>query len=163
MMLLYSPNHLFIWPGALLFMTGFLIHIALLFGLITWAGRPAAGVTGVFATIFSVLGFQILSLGLHAKTYSWNRRFEEGNDILEQFYKYFKLECGIAMGGILIAFGSGIMAFLVIQWLKFNMLPLPHPEWAAFAATLIIIGFGTLFTSLFISTMSMKRPGNSIR
>jgi hypothetical protein len=44
-----------------------------------------------------------------------------------------------------------------MEWLKSAMMPLSHPEWAAFAATLVIIGFGTIFSSLFISAMSMKK------
>lgn len=161
MMLLYSPNHLFIWPGALLFMVGFLIHMTLLLGLITWDGRPASGVTGVFATIFSVLGFQIISLGLHAKTYSWTRRFDEKNTALEWFYRHFKLEQGLVGGAAMIALGGGILAVLVIQWLKSSMLPLPHPEWASLAATLVIIGCSVIFTAFFISAMSINCQRNA--
>jgi glycosyltransferase involved in cell wall biosynthesis len=157
MMLLYSPNQIFIWPGILLFALGMLIHTTMLFGLITWDGRPAAGVTGVFATIFSVIGFQILSLGLHVKTYSWTRRFEERNVVLDTFYRYFKLETGLALGCSLLAVGGSILVFLIVQWLRSSLLPLPHPEWASFAASLVIIGCGTLFTSLFISAMSMSK------
>lgn len=156
MMLLYSPNKLFLWPGALLLGVGLLIHAAVLFGLLTWGGRPAAGVTGVFATIFSVVGFQILSLGLHAKTYSWSRRFDR-SDALERFYRYFKLESGLALGAGLILAGGTVLAVLIGQWLRAEMLPLPHPEWASLAATLIIIGFNTLFSSLFISAMSIEK------
>jgi glycosyltransferase involved in cell wall biosynthesis len=163
MMLLYSPNHLFVWPGISLFILGAIIHILLLFGIITWDGRPAAGVTGVFATIFSVLGFQILSLGLHAKTYSWTRRFDENNVILERFYKHFKLEKGLILGMAMLMLGGGILTLLFIQWLTSSMLPLPHPEWASLAATLIIIGCGVLFTSLFISSMSIDSNRGSTR
>ena len=46
---------------------------------------------------------------------------------------------------------------IVAQWLRSNLLPLPHPEWVSFAATLVILGFSTLFSSLFISAMSMSR------
>jgi glycosyltransferase involved in cell wall biosynthesis len=155
MMLLYSPNYLFIWPGILLFIIGIIIHILLLFKVITWDGRPASGVTGVFATIFSVLGFQILSLGLHAKTYSWTRRFDENNAMLEWFYKHFKLEKGLIIGLAMLILGGGILTFLFVQWLTSSMLPLPHPEWASLAATLILIGCGVVFTSLFISSMSI--------
>ena len=70
MMLLYSPNKLFLAPGATLLVLGLAVHLAVLLGLVRFGGRPAAGVTAVFATIFSVVGFEILSLGLHAKTYS---------------------------------------------------------------------------------------------
>jgi hypothetical protein len=159
MMLLYSPNMLFLLPGALFLMFGLAIHVAVLFGAVRWDGRPAAGVTGVFATILSVVGFQILSLGLHTKTYSWTRRFDRHNRSLEQFYRRFSLETGLLLGGALLLLGGGVLAGVVIEWLRAAMLPLPHPEWASLGATLFIIGASTLFSSLFISAMSMERQG----
>lgn len=159
MMLLYSPNPLFLFPGALLFASGILLHVAVLLGVLRWDDRPAAGVTGVFATILSVIGFQVLSLGLHVKTYSWSRRFDRHNQALERFYRSFKLETGLLLGAGLIVFGCGVLTVLVARWLGSELLPLPDPGWASFAATLVIIGFSTLFSSLFISAMSMqKRP-----
>jgi hypothetical protein len=160
MMLLYSPNMLFLLPGALFLTLGLGIHLALLLGAMQWDGRPAAGVTGVFGTIFSVVGFQILSLGLHAKTYSWSRRFDRQNRSLEGFYRRFKLENGLLLGGALVAVGGGVLVALVVKWLRSALLPLPHPEWASLGATVLIIGCSTLFSSLFISAMSMERQGN---
>jgi glycosyltransferase involved in cell wall biosynthesis len=158
MMLLYSPNTVFLLPGSVLLLLGIGIHVAMLVGVLRWDGRPAAAVTGVFGTIFSVVGFQILSLGLHAKTYSWSRRFDRNNRSLESFYRRFTLESGLLLGGALLLLGGGVLAGLVIEWLRADMLPLPRPEWASLAATLIIIGCSTLFSSLFISAMSMSRP-----
>lgn len=157
MMLLYSPNKLFLAPGATLLTVGIFIHVAVLLGLVRFGGRPAAGVTAVFATIFSVVGFEILSLGLHTKTYSWSRRFDRDNRALAAFYGRFKLETGLLLGGGLITAGAAILVAIVAEWMRSNLLPLPHPEWASFAATLVIIGFSTLFSSLFISAMSMSR------
>ena len=157
MMLLYSPNQVFLWPGGLFFTAGILTQLAVLLGLLEWGGRSASGVTGVFGMVLSVVGFQILSLGLHAKTYSWSRRYDKDNAALEWFYRYFKLEGGLVLGLGLMTLGILIFGFLTIQWFQANMLPLPHPEWASFAATLIIIGCNTFFSSLFISTMSMKK------
>jgi len=158
MMLLYSPNTLFLAPGALLLGVGLALHIALLLGLVWFGGRPAGGVTAVFATIFSVVGFQILSLGLHAKTYSWSRRFDRHNRALAGFYRRFTLEAGLLLGAGLAGAGVLILAVIVARWLRSDLLPLPHPEWVSFAATLVIIGCSTLFSSLFISAMSMSRP-----
>jgi glycosyltransferase involved in cell wall biosynthesis len=158
MMLLYSPNQLFLAPGAALLGLGMIIHVAVLLGLVRFAGRPAAGVTGMFATILSVVGFEILSLGLHAKTYSWSRRFDADNRFLAGFYRRFRLETGLLLGAGLIAAGGVILAAVVVKWLRSDLLPLPHPEWVSFAATLVIIGCSTLFSSLFISAMSMSRP-----
>jgi glycosyltransferase involved in cell wall biosynthesis len=158
MMLLYSPNQLFLAPGATLLIFGLALHLAVLLGLVRFGGRPAAGVTAVFATIFSVVGFEILSLGLHAKTYSWSRRFDRDNRALASFYRHFTLETGLLLGAALIAGGGAILIPNVVEWLRSDLLPLPHPEWVSFAATLVIIGCSTLFSSLFISAMSISRP-----
>jgi hypothetical protein len=136
---------------------GLIIHLLTVFGLIKFGGRPASSVTGIFATIFSVVGFQILSLGLGLKTYSWSSKFDEKNSAIELFYNHFKLERGLILGTMMILFSGLVLCFFTIKWLKSNMLPLPHPEWIAFAATLFIIGFGIIFVSLFMSAMSIKR------
>jgi glycosyltransferase involved in cell wall biosynthesis len=158
MMLLYSPNQLFLAPGAVLLVLGLLVHLAVLLGLVRFGGRPAGGVTAVFATIFSVVGFEILSLGLHAKTYSWSRRFDRDNRALAAFYRHFTLETGLLLGAGLVVAGGAILVANLVQWLRSDLLPLPRPEWVSFAATLVIIGCSTLFSSLFISAMSMSRP-----
>lgn len=158
MMLLYSPNKLFLAPGGALLGLGLLVHLAVLLGLVRFGGRPAAGVTGMFATIFSVVGFEILSLGLHAKTYSWSRRFDPDNRFLAAFYRRFRLETGLLAGAALILAGGALLVYIVAEWLRSDLLPLPHPEWVSFAATLVILGFSTLFSSLFISAMSISRP-----
>ena len=160
MMLLYSPNKLFFVPGTTLLALGLMIHMTVLLGLVRFGGRPAAGVTSVFATIFSVVGFQIVSLGLHAKTYSWSRRFDRDNRLLATFYRRFKLEGGLLLGGGLVVGGAGILAAIVVEWLRSDLSPLPHPEWASLGATMVILGFSTIFSSLFISAMSMTRPGD---
>lgn len=159
MMLVYSPNKLFFIPGAILLGCGLGVHLALLLGLLRFGGRPAAGVTGVFATILSVVGFQVLSLGLHAKTYSWSRRFDQDNAALAAFYQRFTLETGLLLGAGLLLTGTAILATLIIEWVRSDLLPLPHPEWASLGATLVIVGISTIFTSLFISAMSMNKPG----
>jgi glycosyltransferase involved in cell wall biosynthesis len=161
MMLLYSPNKVFVVPGATLLVLGMLVHLAVLLGLVRFGGRPAAGVTAVFATIASVVGFQILSLGLHTKTYSWSRRFDADNAALASFYRHFTLETGLLLGGGLVLVGGGILTTILVKWLQSDLLPLPHPEWVSLAATLVIIGCSTLFSSLFISAMSMSRPSDA--
>ena len=158
MMLLYSPNKLFLAPGATLLAVGLLVHLAVLLGLVRFGGRPAGSVTAIFATIFSVVGFEILSLGLHAKTYSWSRRFDRDNRALTAFYRHFKLETGLVLGAGLMACGGTILILNLVQWLRSDLLPLPHPEWVSFGATLVILGCSTVFSSLFISAMSMSRP-----
>ena len=157
MMLLYCPNKLFIGPGILLFLLGILVHLVTLFGFIKYEGRALSNVTGIFAVIFSVIGFEILNFGLQVKTYSWSRRFEKRNILLLKFYRTFTLERGLIIGAGMAAAGFFILMNIIIQWVHSNLMPLPHPEWASFASTLIIIGSLTVFSSFSISAMSIKR------
>ena len=83
--------------------------------------------------------------------------FDKNNTALEWFYSRFNLEAGLILGTSLILLGALILAFLVIQWLRANLLPLARPEWASFGATLIVIGCNICFSSLFISMMSMEK------
>ncbi|NJK34009.1 MAG: glycosyltransferase family 2 protein [Oscillatoriales cyanobacterium SM2_2_1] len=157
MMLLYSPNMLFFIPGITLLSTGILLHFLVFAEILQYKGRPLGVVTGIFATVFSVVGYEILSLWLHVKTYSWSRRFERTNTFLRWFYQQFNLEKGLLLGSGMALGGLGISLWHVLGWLQSDLMPLPRPEWVTFAATLTIIGFGTIFSSLFISSMSMRK------
>ena len=162
MMILYSPNKLFLWPGLLILMTGLIAHVISLTGMLHFDGRPVGAVTGIFGTIFSVVGFQILSLGLHAKTYSWSRRFDSDNAALEKFYNLFQLETGLMLGGGVMVAGGMALFFQVLEWIHSGFMPLARPEWVSLAATAVIIGAGTIFSSLFISAMSMKKDDQEL-
>ena len=157
MMLVYCPNRVFMLPGFALFTFGIGIHILVLTHVLQYDGRALSTVTGTLATVFSVIGFQIVSLGLHTKTYSWSRRFDRDNEALSKFYGVFNLGTGMAAGGVLALVGSAIILTAVVGWFRSNFLPLANPEWIPLAATMLIIGCGIIFSSLFISAMSMTK------
>lgn len=157
MMLIYCPNKVFFLPGAVSLALGCAAHLVSLAGLIQFNGKPLGTATGIFGTIFSVVGFQIMSVGLHAKTYSWSRRFDKNNKGLGTFYYWFRLETGLLLGGGVLFIGVALLGFLVWEWVESGFAPLSHPEWASLGATLVIVGGGTIFSSLFISAMSMKK------
>ena len=163
MMLLYCPNKVFFLPGVIALGLGLLAHVVSLAGLVELNGKPLGTATGIFGTILSVVGFQVISLGLHAKTYSWSRRFDKNNKGLGAFYHWFRLETGLLLGGGTLLIGAIVLGLLVWEWAQSGFLPLPHPEWASLGATLVIIGGGTMFSSLFISAMSMKKSEHITR
>ncbi|MBS1992908.1 MAG: glycosyltransferase family 2 protein [Cyanobacteria bacterium SZAS LIN-2] len=157
MMLIYAPNKVFLIPGLFLFISGMLLHLVVMLRLIQSDGRALGVVSAMMALTMSVTGFQVLSLWLHAKTYSWSRRFDRNNTFVLGFYKLFKLETGLMAGFLLTLIGTVIMGVLVLKWFHLGLMPLPRPEFAAFASTLIIIGLSCIFSSLFISAMSMSK------
>jgi hypothetical protein len=157
MMLIYCPNRVFMLPGFTCFIAGMTLHVLVLFHLLQFGGRAFSTVTGIMASMFSVVGFQIISLGLHAKSYSWSRRFDRDNETLSSFYGFFNLERGLIIGALLVFSGAAILIYEVVRWLQSDLQPLHHPERVPFAATLFIIGCGTIFSSLFISAMAMTK------
>jgi len=157
MMLIYCPNKVFFLPGAVSLVLGLAAHLVSLVGLVQFNGKPLGTATGIFGTILSIVGFQIVSLGLHAKTYSWSRRFDKNNRELGAFYDWFRLETGLLLGGGILLVGMALLSFLVWEWVQSGFSAFSRPEWASLGATLVIIGGGTIFSSLFISAMSMKK------
>jgi glycosyltransferase involved in cell wall biosynthesis len=162
MMLIYCPNRVFMLPGFTLFTVGMVLHVLLLLHMINWQGRAPTVITGTMALALSVVGFQIISLGLHTKTYSWSRRFDRDNAALSKFYSIFNLEKGIILGALTALCGASIILYEVVKWIQSNLSPLNHPELVPFAATLFIIGSGTIFSSLFISAMAMRPPDKTL-
>jgi glycosyltransferase involved in cell wall biosynthesis len=159
--LLYLPLRVFLLVGVSLASVGLGLHAGALFGVITWAGRPASAVTAVLATIFTVVGFQVLTVGLQTKTFLWWRRRGVAHPWIERFYRHFQLEVGLALGAGMVLAGIVILAVMVREWLSSGMSPLPHPAWASFAATLCIVGCNVFFVSLLISAMSLEMHDRS--
>jgi hypothetical protein len=155
------PLRVFLLVGASLASAGVALHAGSLLGAITWAGRPASAVTAVLATIFTVVGVQVLTLGLQTKTFVWWRRRGVAHPWIERFYRYFQLEIGLAVGAGLVLAGLVILALMIQEWLRSGMSPLPRPAWASFAATLCIVGGNVFFVSLLISAMSLEMHDRS--
>ncbi len=157
MMILYCPNKVFIIPGVTLFIVGIVIHAIVLFGLIRHEGRYLGQVSSIAGTVLSVVGVQTLLLGLHAKTYSWSRRFDPNQKFLSKFYSIFHLESGLLLGATLTLAGVITFAIITYKWVKSGYLPVPRPEWASLGGTSIIIGLSIMFSSIFISAMSITK------
>jgi glycosyltransferase involved in cell wall biosynthesis len=149
MLLIYAPNTTFLIPGGALFATGMVLHFLLLFGLVN---TDFYILIGMVAIIFSVIGFQILNLGLYAKTYSWSRRFASTNKMVKGFESIFTLERGLVGGFLLL--GLGLISLFASWWSRESFSSL---ERIPIAITLIIIGMTTIFSSLFIASMSMTK------
>lgn len=156
MMLIYSPTKVFVWPGLALFLFGLLVQAVVLAGVVHHEGRVPSIVTGSFGGMFAILGFDILSLGLHAKTYSWSRRFEE-NEALASFYDRFTFERGLLLGAAMLLAGGLGLAAIVAAWIRSGFQVLARPEWVPVATTLVVLGCQVVFSSLFISAMSVSK------
>src|SRR5437016_3316945 len=84
-MLLYAPNWLFLYPGAMLAAFGLFVVFWLLPGPRQISPHVILDVhTMIFGMIFTLMGMQILSIGAFAKVFSYAERFDRGSVSLKR-------------------------------------------------------------------------------
>ena len=160
-MLMCSPTYLFLVPGTILLGLGFIPLLALMGGIV-WIGGHGYGTHFSLAGIVLVtVGFQVINLGLYAKTYSYQEHFEEDARFVNYFYRYFSLERGLSLGLIVFLVGFTIDAYVLYVGILTDFgTTVTELNKAAVATALMIIGVQIFFSSFFLSMLDMKRRGS---
>jgi glycosyltransferase involved in cell wall biosynthesis len=156
-MLLYSPSALFIAPGFAFFILGLIGLVALLPGRLFLGGRAFDIHFMVLASMLTIVGFQVLALGLYAKTYSLTAHFDEDDKLVKSFYRHFNLEKGLVIGLVLLLIGLGADGYILLKWISRGFGALNEIRGALFALTFTVIGVQTIFSSFFLSILSVHR------
>ncbi len=149
-MLMFSPNYLFFIPGALLFLLGFSLMSMLMFGTFIIKGNDAGPFISLAASFITVLGYQVISLGLYSKIYAIHTGFEKQDKLIDFIAEKIPLEKGILIGLSILL--SSIFAFFAINKFIINKIVL-----MIFCLTIIIIGFQTIFSVFFVSIMLVEK------
>ncbi len=158
-MLMFSPTHLYIWPGLVLFVLGLLSLFALLPGPIRIFGRLVDVHVMVLGSLSAILGFQIVSLGIYAKIFAVTHNFIPQGETLTKAFKLFNLERGLMAGFIIFMLGFGTDLYILSKWVLDGFGPLNEVRLALLASTFIIIGAQTIFSAFFLSLLGIEvRP-----
>jgi hypothetical protein len=159
-MLLFSPLHLFILPGALALALGLLVVIIQAGGPL-YVGTVYFGVHYmVLGSLLSVLGLTMVSFGLSAKVYAFSEQLVERDPWVEWFFHVFSLERGLLAGTLLSSVGLAALLYILIQYLSgqleaFNQLLRLHQAIAA--STLMMLGAQIIVSSFFLSLLETHR------
>ena len=157
-LLLYSPTHLFLLPGMLLMCAGFVALSVLLPGPFPLFGHSWDVHAMVLASLLTLVGYMIVSLGLFARFFSLTEHLDGERDrTLKRFNRLFTLERGLALGAIVTSIGLVIDGYVFYQWLAVHMGPLNEVRPALYATTLIAIGIQTMFGAFFLSLLQMRK------
>lgn len=160
-MLLFSPDWLFVVPGAILFIFGFMALLFSGWGSLNFLGHKFNVHSMVFFAFFALLGFQILTLGLFAKTYSLIEGLEKKDKFLEGFYRNFNLEKGLFVGAVMTFLGFLIGIYILSKWIKIGFGPLNEIKLALTSLLFLTLGIQTIFSSFFISLLGIKIRNHS--
>jgi len=156
-LLVYSPTHLFLLPGLCMLAFGLLGMFLLLPGPFFLFGRGWDVHVMVLCALLSLLGFQVASLGLYAKTFSLTLQFGEHDCLLERFTSFFTLERGIALGSLLLLAGFAFNVWVYVLWASQDFGALNAVRPALMGMTLMAIGAQTVFSSFLLSLFNFKK------
>lgn len=158
-MLLHSPSTLFIVPGLIMFMAGWALVIALLGGPVQMNGIWIHLHPMLYGSLLAILGYQIINLGLFAKTYAVVNNIEEHDAITEFVSDHVSLERAGTIGLIVFLIGAGVLGNIIYQWANAGSGALPEIRMDIFAMTLMVLGAQTVFAGFFLSIVGMKNNG----
>jgi hypothetical protein len=154
-MLLYSPSWLFFVPGGLLVVLGIAGMLVLASGPVDVFGRSWQIHTMLAFVAATILGAQIVQLGVFARTYAMTH-FGERDALLERLWKRVRLEYGLVAGGTLLAVGVGVLITIFVDWAHGGFGPLGHEYATALGFTLVALGAQIVFGSFFIGVLTMR-------
>ncbi len=155
-MLMYSPDHLFLIPGFLLFAVGLIGMAVLLPGPIKLGGRIVSFHFMFLAALLMMLGFQVLLTGFYAKAYAYTHRFAPDDRMIQLFYRYFSLEKWILCGLGIFAIGLGFDVYVLVTWIEHGFKHLFEVGPAIVALTLMVIGGQLVFSSFLLSILNIN-------
>ena len=156
-MLLHSPTHLYLWPGLTMFILGLIVMFTLLPGPLKVGNREFDMHVMVFGSLLTVLGFQVISVGMFARIYAVTHDFVPYNEKIHHAFQLFNLERGLVAGAILFLMGFILDFYILVKWIMNSFGELAEVRPAIVASTLIIIGTQIIFSSFFLSMLGIER------
>jgi hypothetical protein len=156
-LLVHSPTHLFIIPGATMALIGTLITLMVL-TQIDVLGREWDIHAIIGGGLLMVVGTQVLALGLCAHAYG-TYFMGERDPWFDRMRARFRLEHGLLVGaGILLA-GLVLGGIVVATWIDRGFGSLGEERLAVVGATLVIVGIQVFFSSFLLSILGLRRRG----
>ena len=154
-LLVHSPNHLFIFPGAVMAVLGGLCELIVIarLGVLGRAWDIHALIGGA---LLAIVGTQVMALGICAHAYG-TYFMNERDRWFDRMRACYRLEHGLALGGLITLAGVAVGAFIVGDWIDHGFGALGDERWAVLAATLIIVGIQVFFSSFLVSILGLRR------
>jgi glycosyltransferase involved in cell wall biosynthesis len=154
-LLLHSPNHLFILPGALMAALGGFVALTVLAHL-SLLERQWSLHTLIGGSLLLIIGAQLVGLGLCAHAYA-TYFMGERDAWFDRARERLQLEHGLMLGSAVALVGLTLIVVIVIDWIEGGLGSLSQERTAIFAATLLVIGIQIVFTSFLLSILGLRR------
>jgi len=147
-MLLFSPTYLFFIPGIFFLTVGFMYLLFDSLNLINIQNQNINLLFTFISSFLTILGYQVLNLGLYSRIYATHTGFETHDDFINIISNKLTLEKSLVIGVSIIIFGFLLLSILLKEYTISRIL---------LVLTILVIGFQTLFSAFFISMMVIEK------
>jgi glycosyltransferase involved in cell wall biosynthesis len=154
-LLVHSPTHLFVLPGAALAGFGTVILVYVGSGL-SFFGRAWGVHALIGGALLMIVGTQVLALGLCAHAYG-TYFMGERDPWFDRMRARFRLEHGLLLGGAFTLIGVVMGAVILASWISHGFGSLAYERLAVVAASLLIVGIQIFFSSFLLSILGLRR------
>ena len=157
--LMCSPRWLFLVPGGVFIAFGLLGYLVAMPGLRIGHTTFDAH-TLLFASLAILCGYQCILFAIFAKTFATTEGFLPPNRHLERFFEVVNLEKGLIVAALAMLVGSIFLLAAVRQWWLTGFGHLDYARTMRLVvpgATLVALGFQTVFSSFLVSMLGMRR------
>jgi glycosyltransferase involved in cell wall biosynthesis len=154
-MLLYSPSWLYLVPGGLLFLLGLAGMLVLASGPVDVFGRTWQIHTMLGFVALTLVGAQVIQLGVFARTYA-RVSIGEHDPLLERLGGQLRLEHGLLAGGLLIVVSLAGALAIVVEWWRAGFGDLGRAYETALLVTAFGLGFQIVFGAFFLALLTMR-------
>ena len=155
LILIYSPDFVFLIPGLLMMLLGILATI-LVFSEVTLFGRAWYLHTLIVGAALVILGVQLVSMGLCGRVYSVYV-LGDSDPWLQRMQRRFKMEHGLLIGLALISAGIALAGYILVKWIGRGLGTLSEQRLAILAVMLAATGSQIFFTSFLLSLLGLRR------
>ncbi len=160
-MLALCPKYLFVYPGLFLSVSALLLFVLLQFAEFRLFGQKPGISTSAFASAMLFIGIQVILFGIHCVTYNSARGLIREDRLSAFFTRFFTLERGLLVGGVLIALGAiaGIvtLAFMLKHANNLSYVSIPFTQFAIGSIFTVMIGIQFIFTSFYMSFLDLEK------
>ncbi len=154
-LLLHSPNHLFILPGALMATLGAIVELVVIAHLAVF-GREWDIHALIAGALLAIVGIQVVALGICAHAYATYFMGDQDR-WFDRMRARYRLEHGLLLGGWIMLAGVVIGIVIAIDWISHGFGALAYENLAVLAATLTIVGIQVFFSSFLLSILGLRR------
>jgi len=159
-MLLFSPRWLFLVPGLVLSLLGFVFAARLSLGDFQVGGILFNVGTLIVACMTVIVGFQLVAFAYFTKVFAIAEGLLPDDPKLSRVFKIFTLEKGLILGLLVLLGGVFLLAQSVWIWRQscYGILQSTEDNLRRLipATTLVVLGIQTIFSSFFMSTLGLK-------